>query len=291
MTTANKQNDSVHRLLDIVVEEVSLVDRAANKRRFLIVKRSNPMEENRSDNLSNPDGQQACAEKQAPDEEQAPAASDTEESPPDGTMLEAAVQALERLTETVEALGALGDGDTRLKIGEIAAELRALADRLAQAAGIEPVPAPETSTESGDLALVIESVRATLQQVGSLIDATKAAPQKAKPKAEALEADDTEKDKADKRDPTTENTSARPSQEDVLGKNLAGLADSVKKLAETTKEQAQRLSKLEKSFGLPNCAPAEQSRPNAGKTEVNWPLDLNRPLDRQSVDKSLSFHD
>lgn len=33
----------VHRLRDIVVEEVSLVDRAANKRRFLLVKRSSQM--------------------------------------------------------------------------------------------------------------------------------------------------------------------------------------------------------------------------------------------------------
>src|SRR6266481_777244 len=33
----------VHRLRDIVVEEVSLVDRAANKRRFLVVKRSEGM--------------------------------------------------------------------------------------------------------------------------------------------------------------------------------------------------------------------------------------------------------
>jgi hypothetical protein len=29
--------DGVHRLRDIVVEEVSLVDRAANQRRFLVV--------------------------------------------------------------------------------------------------------------------------------------------------------------------------------------------------------------------------------------------------------------
>ncbi len=35
----------VNRLLDIVVEEVSLVDRAANKHRFLIVKRSDQMDE------------------------------------------------------------------------------------------------------------------------------------------------------------------------------------------------------------------------------------------------------
>jgi len=36
----------VHRLRDIVVEEVSLVDRAANKRRFLVVKRSGEMADN-----------------------------------------------------------------------------------------------------------------------------------------------------------------------------------------------------------------------------------------------------
>jgi hypothetical protein len=43
--TARKEDDAdgVHRLRDIVVEEVSLVDRAANQRRFLIVKRSDDM--------------------------------------------------------------------------------------------------------------------------------------------------------------------------------------------------------------------------------------------------------
>ena len=34
-----KQNDRVNRLEDIVTEEVSIVDRAANKRRFLLIKR------------------------------------------------------------------------------------------------------------------------------------------------------------------------------------------------------------------------------------------------------------
>lgn len=37
------EDDGTHRLRDIVVEEVSLVDRAANKRRFLVVKRSGDM--------------------------------------------------------------------------------------------------------------------------------------------------------------------------------------------------------------------------------------------------------
>jgi len=41
--------DDVHRLRDILVEEVSLVDRAANKRRFLLVKREGDMSELRAD--------------------------------------------------------------------------------------------------------------------------------------------------------------------------------------------------------------------------------------------------
>lgn len=41
-------DDDVHRLRDILVEEVSLVDRAANKRRFLLVKREGDMSELRS---------------------------------------------------------------------------------------------------------------------------------------------------------------------------------------------------------------------------------------------------
>ena len=37
------KDDGVHRLVDMVVEEVSLVDRAANKHRFLVVKRETDM--------------------------------------------------------------------------------------------------------------------------------------------------------------------------------------------------------------------------------------------------------
>lgn len=288
MSTA-KQDDSIHRLLDIVVEEVSLVDRAANKHRFLIVKRSDPMEENHADKAKTPDGEAALTAKQTPPENPAPEAGTTAPAdtggPPDSSMLEAAVQALERLTETVETLGALADGDARLQIGEIAAELRALADRLVESAGAEPAPPPEPE---GDLAVVIESVRATLQQVGSLIDASKAAPAKAKPKSDA--APDA-KDKNEKLDPAPGDVTASPPQDDPLRKDLSGLTDSVRKLVESLKEQAQRLSKLEKRFGLPNSAPAREEGNRPEDEDVGWPMDLNRPFDRENVDKAVSFHD
>lgn len=50
-------DEGLHRLRDMVVEEVSLVDRAANKRRFLIVKRSDDMPDDEKDGTElKPDG-------------------------------------------------------------------------------------------------------------------------------------------------------------------------------------------------------------------------------------------
>ncbi len=47
--------DGVHRLVDMVVEEVSLVDRAANLRRFLIVKRDDSMDTEETKKTDVPD--------------------------------------------------------------------------------------------------------------------------------------------------------------------------------------------------------------------------------------------
>lgn len=61
-TKASKDDeaDGVHRLRDIVVEEVSLVDRAANQRRFLVVKRSAEMaDENTATADTKPDSPKA----------------------------------------------------------------------------------------------------------------------------------------------------------------------------------------------------------------------------------------
>jgi hypothetical protein len=46
---SDDEDEGLHRLRDMVVEEVSLVDRAANKRRFLVVKRSDEMADDAKD--------------------------------------------------------------------------------------------------------------------------------------------------------------------------------------------------------------------------------------------------
>jgi hypothetical protein len=62
-------------------------------------------------------------------------------------------------------------------------------------------------------------------------------------------------------------------------------------LSETVKEQQQRLGRVEKQFGMPNSAAPAEHVPAAPAAQVGWPLDLNQPKDRESVDKAISFHD
>ena len=64
-----------------------------------------------------------------------------------------------------------------------------------------------------------------------------------------------------------------------------------KTLSETVKDQQQRLGSVEKQLGLPNSAAPAERRSKATVEDVGWPLDLNKPKDRESVDKAISFHD
>ena len=79
---------------------------------------------------------------------------------------------------------------------------------------------------------------------------------------------------------------------------LAGLTDtldalntSFRTLTETVREQQQRLARVEKHAGLPNSAQSPETAPVVEPDDVGWPMDLNHPVDRESVDKAVSFHD
>lgn len=82
--TANSEDEAagVHRLRDIVVEEVSLVDRAANQRRFLVVKRSADMADESTANAdTKPDKPSAIAKaKKKPTDVQGDATVDEEKA-------------------------------------------------------------------------------------------------------------------------------------------------------------------------------------------------------------------
>lgn len=281
--------DDVHRLVDIVAEEVSLVDHAANQRRFLIVKRSDPMADPQSAPQPDPSAAQPSPQPDPAPDTSAPNEVVEEIDTTDSSVLSAAVAALQRLTETVETLSVLADGDAREVISEMATELRELADELA-AAVAEPEPveaaAPNSAPASDQVTALIASVRGALADLRPLIPGAK----RGKPKPSPATAAPAPQGK----NQLAAAPSAAPAAataDDPVRKEIAALAAAVSKLGDMAQAQLQRLTHLEKRFGLPNSTPARESSATATPEEVGWPLDLNRRLDRESVDKSISFHE
>ena len=290
MSTRAKADDGVNRLLDIVVEEVSLVDRAANKHRFLIVKRSDDMDENTNGAAAatadeTEDVQDLAAEVEAEETDGGGDPGEGTSEAEGGSALAVALEALEGLTEAVELLGAATKDKAQPRLAELAGELRTVSERLAGMAGAAPADGDAASagregdkaTDGDPLATAIATVRATLERVSALVDAGAARP-----------------DPSDGAEKQPAATDAALSTEPPAGTSsqFGELTTALRTLTDSVREQQQRLARLEKRFGLPNSAPSgERRRPTEGDEDVSWPLDLNRGLDRENVDKAVSFHD
>jgi DNA repair exonuclease SbcCD ATPase subunit len=250
----------------MVVEEVSLVDRAANKHRFLVVKRDAPMKD--------------TPETEQPNEDETPEKAPPKKKPVRGKAKKAdtadaiatATGILERLTAAVGALGEASDDDAEELLIELASELSEAAAEIAEVAGVAEGDEEETETDKrAPVSEAIGKVRALLAEVTSMIATAKEAP--------AQEA------------AAPEPPAPAPSPESRVSEQLEAVATSLRTLTDAVKEQGQRLGRLEKNTALPNSRSHEE-RPRAHESaDVGWPLDLNRPKDRESVDKALSFHD
>jgi len=250
--------DGVHRLIDMVVEEVSLVDRAANKHRFLIVKRDDAMDDNTPSKDS-----AAKATADGADATMTPS-EDATWTVADGSPLGAALAALESLTAIVDLLGSLGADSNDVRLAALAEQLRATAEQILERSGFA---APGDGTDAVAPADVQARTKQALSRLAAL--ASKAAPA------------------------NTEKRAAPPAAAEPapVAESLAKLADSFRALSDTVKEQQQRLGRVEKQFGLPNSAAPAEHVSKASVEDVGWPLDLNKPKDRESVDKAVSFHD
>ena len=291
MTTENSPESGVHRLVDIVVEEVSLVDRAANKHRFLIVKRSEPMDESTTQETTSEQDPVVDDDTLQTDDADVNDGA-TDDSPNDTLAL--ALEALEHLTSAVEELGTVAPEQAQTRVKELGAALREISERLTEKAGSEGdaddqgdegTGAPDPGLLDG----VLDSVRATLTRVGTLLDGASrpAAQPDPTPAPTSVPAPTTAPVPAAT---TAPSPTIDPTQ--LLDARLTELLTSVRQLGTMLTAQQQRLSRLEKRFGLPNSTPSgEHPRRRPDDEDVGWPLDLNRPCDRDSVDKTVSFHD
>lgn len=265
MTTRRKAASPVNRLVDIQVEEVSLVDRAANEHRFLIVKRSDtPMADTQTDTAEDTAATDVLA---TPD----PAAA-LNTAPSSAPLLAHAVAALEGLTGTVELLGSLGAGAVDGRLAPLAAQLQATAEALLTRAG-GAVAEDLGGTEVEDLNEATDNPPDDTAFADRL-----AAARDAIARLAALSSSG----------PTPTAPPAIPSE---LGASLAAMTESFRSLTDTVKSQQQRIARVEKQFGLPNSAPSPERVRKAEPEEVGWPMDLNQRMDRESVDKAVSFHD
>jgi len=269
--------DGVHRLIDMVVEEVSLVDRAANKHRFLIVKRNDAMDDD-----TNP-AEKATTD---PDITTNPAMQDEASSIADGSPLGAAIAALESLTAIVELLGSLGADNSDTRLAALAQQLRATAEQILERTGFAADEAAADATTTEVAASANTNEPAAADSKPSVFASDVAAAKQALSRLAALAASALPASKEKRTDAPAVSDGAPPVTE-----SLAKLAESFRALSAMVQDQQQRLGRVEKQFGLPNStAPGEQVS-KAADADFGWPLDLNKPKDRESVDKAVSFHD
>jgi len=335
----SRSQDRVSRLVEMVVEEVSIVDRAANKHRFLIVKRSEGMDDTTTgadptetdlNASSAPDD--GGGETSPPNTGDGGAGGDTQSEDSNGP-LGATVTALEGLTEAVELLATQEGAAVGPRLAELAGELQAAAESLAAAAGAQDAGAAGTTgaadttgavgTASAGNAAGAAGADRSADRAGATGTADGmpavnpgtggAAPPAAPPAAEpdrlatamtAIHAAIQQVSAAIAQPSPSPTAKAAPGgaaggaaggspggTSTQIAEQLAQVVRVLQSLTGTVKEQQQRLARLEKRSGLPNSQPGGERAPAAGPPDASWPLDLNQPVDRDSVDKAVSFHD
>lgn len=350
--------DGAHRLRDIVVEEVSLVDRAANKRRFLVVKRSGDMADekpegekdereaaggrrDKSKKKAKPKAEETEAEKArraaAPDEEdetekarrRAPAEdeeADAEKTKGDDEEDEDEVEKARakpkpKTDEDVDTAEKADDDeededddDDELALPAAAKNAilgvltQALERLMAVANQVKAADAPDDGdapTVPDDLGEELEEIGELLEDVGERFEGVtekravrKAGARMAKDrldrfqKALALlsevlkELTDAKKPK----DPTAGGAQAKVDKRDAAP-GIADLVASIGELTRVVKHQEEELARIRKTRGVSNAIPVDGGGRRGEPQEVSWPLDMNRPISRDSVAKAVSFYD
>jgi hypothetical protein len=321
--------DGVHRLRDIVVEEVSLVDRAANQRRFLVVKRSPEMaDENTTTAATKPDEPSAIAKaKKKPagdvvDEEKAKKKPADDQEEDDAADTEKARGDAKDAAEDGD-----GEGDEKKKQRKQDDELvlaapvkeallRALTDALerlmALASSIKEAAEPEEGDDGempDDVATELEAIAEMLSGVDKRKRAkagvAKAGARMSKDRLDRFQKAmaalaEILKELTDSKEPFSGPTAG--GAEAGLRKRAAatppaatvpGLADLVSGIGELTrvvKRQEEELGRMRQARGVSNAIPVEGGR-RAEHQDVSWPLDMNRPISRDKVKKEVSFFD
>lgn len=324
---ARRKDPKVFQLLDIIAEEVSDVDRAANKRTYLVVKRRTDMKtkeplgaelvEDANGNLTTID--KAKGDDEEHDETKAASPPDKEKDaskqalvipgPVKQALLRATTEALQRLMAVVNAIKAAEETDEKPDKptpDSVARELRAVSDLLAGALERYPSPIAKDEDAPTDVAKAgaklagkrrdqLKNVIELLQKLLEDVLPEKSAPRGAPPGDRSTDPNRANvgagvQPDRDAARSAQEVLSDVPGLADVL-KSLSSLGEVMKELRSKVQGQDEQIARLKKSTGLPASREVDAVRRAKAPEAVSWPLDMNQPLSRDRVAKEVSFFD
>lgn len=317
----------IYRLEDMEVEEVSLVDRAANKRRFLTIKRSGKMP-GATEVTSNGRGgltTKSKTRKSAVTKVDVPPGFKEMVTP----LLEKSAELLDGLKESIGS-STVAEIDEEGGVPGIPAEIAAgfaqISNLLERASSLFPAAPeePEVGTE-GDApteAPTEMQMRATFDNLAKVLShskLTKATVLKVGAKmskdrfARLQQAAQVLSNLIAELGPSADAATSAPAAEPGAGagaskskKNEApagpelltleqgnALLGQLQKMTAVMQKQSQELAQLKKSRNAPSALAAEHIEKSADNEDqdFSWPLNMNRPMNRGSVDKSDSFFD
>lgn len=288
-----KDEDQIHELMDLITQEVSIVDRGANKRKFLLVKQKG--------GIRMPGEQEVTQDAKGnlvtnPSTGEPPDGVKKEGTAVSATLKQDAMtklaEVLDRTMAIVKALRDLpDDADETSNAGfppQLIQEIslvhdlvKAVADQHLAKADPPTTPAatePAKTPAPGD----VEKARTETQMFARMDKFLSSFSEMMKELREA-------RTKADAPDPPpkVEKRDAPPS--DPILQAMEKLSVGMQQIAEVTKANTDRLSALPTSnIPASNSVGVEKSQGSEpdGDDAVSWPLDMNNPVTRETVDKA-----
>jgi hypothetical protein len=262
---------AINRLEDMVVEEVSIVDRAANKRRFLIVKRDTSMTAtSKSDSGVAPAGAGAAGQGGAGQAAPAGAQSTntaTQKANGDGgaegagaadSILGSAVSALDVLTSLVESLSELGESDeANQKLASLAGSLVEIGQAIMAQAGGGASGQQGATGGAGQDPAATEAAKAAATEKAAKFDAAVSQVNGLVEKLAAAV------------------TAAKTHPPEEFAKSKAGIEAAIKGFESKLGEVQKRVAQIEKHCGAPSSSTTESVTKLLDDTDVGWPMDLN----------------
>jgi chemotaxis protein histidine kinase CheA len=86
-------------------------------------------------------------------------------------------------------------------------------------------------------------------------------------------------------------SAANPLTKRNVPAGVDGILAELGKLTNVVKQQEARIVQLQKTGATSNAIPVEGGSRGRAVQDVSWPLDMNRPITRDRVDKAISFYD